>query len=396
MVEREGRAVRVRLTVGALAGVLGALAAVLLAFGAMASRSVEVYTAGELTGEYVDPPPGVHTLVLVGDIMPWDRASEYLRRHGAEYPYRATAPLLRTADLAVGNLEGPVSASAELRQKRDAYRVPPWTLQGLSWAGFDLVSLANNHVLDCGPEGLLETFRHLDAAGIGYFGAGSTRAAALEPKIVRVGPQRVALCGVVAGEKRLADGGTPAEALGREQVRGVARAYQEGEASSGTAVATDRSLDEMVRRAREGADVVVVFAHSGIRYHREPTPLQRQLAQAAIDAGADLVVGQHAQFWQPVELYRGKPILYGLGNFAFGSANRRADEGLLARVQLDAAGLDVVELFPLFINNRDETVQYESKVMRGRSAERALRRLTALSSAPLDVERGRAVLRLRR
>jgi poly-gamma-glutamate synthesis protein (capsule biosynthesis protein) len=263
----------------------------------------------------------------------------------------------------------------------------------LTWGGFDLVSLANNHLLDCGPEGLLETFGHLEEAGIDYFGAGATFDAAVTPRLASVGDQTVAFCGLLAIEERLADGSTPDEATGRKQVADLSR-FRGSETAPGTVIATDDHLVQMVTRARSQADIVVVSIHFGIRYHRSPTPLQRKLARAAIDAGADLVVGHHAHIWQPVELYRGKPILYGLGNFAFGSGNRRADEGLLARIQLDSEGLQAVELFPLHIRNRDDNVQYESKVMRGTSASRALRRLVRLSTAPLQIERGRGLLRL--
>ena len=88
------------------------------------------------------------------------------------------------------------------------------------------------------------------------------------------------------------------------------------------------------------------------------------MAYAAIDAGADIVAGHHIHTWQPMEVYKGKPIFYGLGNFAFGSRNRRAKEGLLIRAVFLEKALNRVEIFPLYVKNADPKINFQTKLMK--------------------------------
>jgi poly-gamma-glutamate capsule biosynthesis protein CapA/YwtB (metallophosphatase superfamily) len=165
----------------------------------------------------------------------------------------------------------------------------------------------------------------------------------------------------------------------------------------GTVIATPESVTALVQAVANHADLVVACLHFGIRYCRPPTTRQRALAQAAVLAGADLVVGHHAHIWQPVEVFQDVPIFYGLGNFAFGSANRRADEALLIRAVLDGARIAGVEIFPIYTKNRDPDVNYQPKVLGDRAAFDLIHRL-AVESADLGAcvvhSGGRGVLSL--
>jgi poly-gamma-glutamate synthesis protein (capsule biosynthesis protein) len=116
-----------------------------------------------------------------------------------------------------------------------------------------------------------------------------------------------------------------------------------------------------------------------------------------VEAGADLVVGHHAHIWQPAEVHRGVPIFYGLGNFAFGSANRRADEGLLIRATVDDGRFSGVEIFPVYTKKRDPDVNYQTKILQGAAAEDAIGRLARLSAdlgAEIVFDEGRGKLAL--
>jgi poly-gamma-glutamate capsule biosynthesis protein CapA/YwtB (metallophosphatase superfamily) len=362
------------------------------------SKPVSVYKAGELTAAGVALPPGRQSIAIVGDIMTWEDSRANLEEHGARYPFLAAAPLLQGAGLTVGNLEGPVAVKAKRGDSRYPYKVPPWTLEGLRWAGFDAVSFANNHVLDCGTAGMLETFGSLAAAGIPWFGAGRGPAEAEAPRVLALGGLKVAFVGFVAADAwfhEFEDSLKPG-AYGRME-RGMTRRFGVREGRPGAVIATSRTVARSVRAARGAADTVIAVFHFGIRYHREPDELERALAHAAVDAGADLVVGHHAHFWQPVELYKGRPIVYGVGNFAFGSGNRRADEGLLVRAVLEGGRMEAVELFPIDIENADDLVDFQPKVMKGASADGMLGRLASASrplGARIAIEKGRGVLRL--
>ena len=383
--KKKVRTVLVFLSLGALVG--------LVINRVMSCSFVQVYGVDELSAAQVAIPDGKQSIVFVGDIMTWDATEPYLERYGVNYPFEATAPLLQTATLTVGNLEGPIAVDAEPVKARYPYKVPPWTLAGLKWAGFDVVNLANNHPMDCREAGLLETFHYLDQAKLTYFGAGRNLPEARQPRIVRLGDLKIAFCGLVAGETYFHEHSDSLVPGGYERMQALLTAKLGARNDRpGTIIATEQSVVQMVRQARRIADLVVLFIHWGIRYHRPPTEFQKRVGHAAIDAGADIIVGHHAHFWQPVERYRGRPIIYGLGNFAFGSGNRRANEGLLARAILAAGRLREVQLYPLYIKNRDSKIRFQSKVMKGASADGLLHRLAELSNAPLAIANGRAVL----
>ena len=256
--------------------------------------------------------PGEAGLLFVGDLLPLqDR----------DYLTHATA-LITSADFAVGNLECPLSthgcrAPLKLddrgRALRNEYlfRAPPSQAQRLADAGFDALTLANNHTMDFGGEALLETLAQLDAVGIAHTGAGPDRAAAREPVVREVAGQTVALLAYVSAWTLPATDGFAAtdELAGTVFVGGS----PEGEPTQ----TTREMLRNDVRAAGKRADFVVVAFHWGTEGTDAPDPLPRRLARLCIDTGADLVVGHHPHKLHGIEIYRGRPIAYSLGNFAF-------------------------------------------------------------------------------
>lgn len=358
----------------------------------------DVYTQEELPAAFTQNEAQQRTIVFVGDIMTWNRSRPLIEEYGPGYPFAGTRSLLWNADLAVGNLEGPIATQAEPIDGDFRYRIPPFTLAGLTGAGLDVVGLANNHVADCGRKGMSETLGYVEQAGLQSFGGGYNQGEAWTPLVLKVGGTRVAFVGALDPETYFEDW---EEAQDEGDYERYERQMTERLAATanepGTVVATPESVAELVRRAARQADLVVACLHFGVRYHRPPTPRQRALAQAAVLAGADLVVGHHAHLWQPVEVFQGVPILYGLGNFAFGSANRRADEGILARIVLAENRIGMVELFPLNTKNRNPEVDYQSKVFEEPAAREVIEELARLSrpfNASIAFAEGRGVLQL--
>lgn len=330
---------------------------------------------------------------MVGDIMMGDRMLPVLSAKGLDYPFAALAPLLKSADLTVGNLEGPVAVESTLnRDLRFPYKVPPWTLQGLHEAGFDLLSLANNHLRDCGEDGVRETMGYVEAAGMTPFGAGDHETAS-RPAVVDLGGTRVAFVGVLGADTLIRDEAHAGEEdIFDDAHRWARRRLGTRGGRRGLVVATVDEVSDLVQEARSMADVVVVYAHWGIRYRRAPSALQRELAHAAIDAGADLVVGHHAHIWQPVERYRGRLIAYGLGNFAFGSRNRKARSGLVLRARMVRRRIERVELLFIDTSNVDPAMAYQPKPLVGADLRDALNELRATArGVDLRVEDDRAV-----
>ncbi len=243
------------------------------------------------------PPPasGVVTIGLVGDLMFARDVVTLMEEHGAGYPFERVTPLFRGVDVLIGNLEGTFTDRGERADKYYTFRAPPALASTLLRAGFDAVSLGNNHALDFGPVGLADTREVLDALGIAYFGAGQDQAEATRPLVLEAGGFRLALLGFSA----------------------VRSSVFAGESRPGVAEADYEAVIAAVQAATDEADFVVVALHFGTEYDPVPTDEQRLLARAAADAGAALVVGHHAHTLQPWERRGDALILYGLGNFVF-------------------------------------------------------------------------------
>jgi poly-gamma-glutamate synthesis protein (capsule biosynthesis protein) len=254
-------------------------------------------------------------LLFVGDIMMGGRVGELLEREGYDYPYRHVGAALREADLAVGNLENPITDRGEPADKTWTFRTSPLAVPALKESGFDVLSLANNHVLDYGTDGFLDTLRYLDEAGIGRVGGGIDADEAYLPYYTEVNGIRIACLGfshVVPEVGWKAGKNHP----------GVADMYD-----------TRRAV-ETIKAVREDADLVVVMVHWGIERAEEPEPYQVKKGREFIDAGADLVIGSHPHVLQGIESYQGKWIAYSLGNFIF-TVSGNADTRQSAMLQAD-------------------------------------------------------------
>ncbi|MBI2896903.1 MAG: CapA family protein [Deltaproteobacteria bacterium] len=283
-------------------------------------------------------------LALAGDFAPTDAAMKIIRRRGYRYPYEATARILRDADVSFANLEAPVTGSPEIfpLPKRWIYAVDPAATEAWRWLGLDVVSLANNHVTDHRDRGVLDTVRHLDAAGIAHVGAGAGEGAARRPVVFDVGGTRVGFLAYLED---------------RAQYNLYFRAFAVGD-GVGCARFGLRDLTEDVRRLRREVDVLVVSVHWGDNY-RPITASQREMARHLADLGVDVVAGHHPHDVQGVEV-RGKTvILYSLGNYAWGAIGHDTLRvGTIARIDLvprkgDApARLSAVELLPIVTQNR--------------------------------------------
>ena len=335
--------------------------------------SEEIFSAEGLA-EYLhtlkDPPPA---LITVGDIMLAGRTRRFITEHGPGYPFEGVLPILKRAPIVLGNLEGPFTRHSRQASRRNyTYRVKPKLAQSLKQAGINVVSLANNHLLDCGRQGVLDTVEALTNAGVAPLGAGASQREARTPFIGEVGDMRVGLLEYYWNQRCAATPSLPGGAMD----------------SPGTLEADIRGLRERVRR-------IVVTFHWGMPYEREPLPQDREKAHFAVECGADVVVGHHPHVVQPFEVYRGRLICYSIGNFAFGSGNSRA-EGVIVGIRFEDRRT-AVEIYPLYVKNRDPRISYQPKVLTGGAAERLLRRLADMSGKSgelLRIEKGRGMLDL--
>lgn len=247
-------------------------------------------------------PPGSITLGAVGDVSLAREVVDRMAVYGAAYPYALIAPAL-SSDIVLGNLEGALTDRGDPWPKGYNFRTPPQYAPGLRNAGFDVVSLANNHTLDYGVIGLQDTMAALDAVGVRYAGAGNDDAAARAPVMLEANGLRVAI---------LAYADSPTEGGGF-----AIRDWAAGPGTPGMAIGDPAVVAADVAAAKARADFVIVTAHAGSEYVNAPNATQRAIAEAALAAGADAYIGHHAHVVQPVEQRGGQFIAWGLGNFIF-------------------------------------------------------------------------------
>lgn len=296
------------------------------------------------------------SLSFVGDLLLGEYVDAVMQREGYDFLYKQSLLYLSEPDLTAGNLEHPVtSGGVPVAGTPYVFKGSPDALPALREAGFDVVSLANNHALDQGVEGMLDTMKHLDEAGISHMGAGSNDKEAFSPVIKEVRGIKIAYIGlsrVVPFASWKAD----------KNVAGVAETYE-----------TKRAV-AAIAKAKEQADIVVVMVHWGKERVDQPEPYQKDYARQYIDAGADLVIGSHPHVLQGFEMYKGKWIAYSLGNFIFTAFPKgtAGETGVLDAVCTKSGDCDMT-FHPMF------TVNAQPTPLEADAARALLDRLTAIS-----------------
>jgi poly-gamma-glutamate synthesis protein (capsule biosynthesis protein) len=238
-------------------------------------------------------PTAAVRMVWMGDIMLADGPGRLIA-HGQD-PFAAMAPLLKQADLRVGNLECVIASGGQRLHKPWTFRAQPRTLAVLR-RHLDVVSLANNHSGDFGKAAFRDMLNRLDQAGLPYFGGGRDLRQANAPRIIERQGLRIAL-------------------LGYNEM--FPRQFEAAEQTPGTAWADEEQMVAAVTAARSRADVVIPYLHWGQEHEPQAHARQRALARRLIAAGADAVVGTHPHVRQDTEVIDGKPVIYSLGNFVF-------------------------------------------------------------------------------
>lgn len=327
----------------------------------------------------VPPPPASAAplrVIAVGDIMLDGTARPVLAENGYDYPFAQVKRFFAGAQVVFGNLEGPLTdRGTPERDKTYIFRSPPDKVSAaLQRTGFTVVSLANNHTLDYGADGLAQTTEVLDRVGIAHAGAGANLAAARRPAILEAGGKRIA---VLAYSLTLPE------------------TFYAGRNRPGTAFGHEAQVRADVTAARRQADIVLVSFHWGQEGKTTPLDYQVALGRAAIDAGAAAVIGHHPHILQGVERYKDGVILYSLGNFTFGSYSKRAQVSAIAELRFDGDRVSELRLQPIRVDNFE--VQFQPRPLTGADAEPVVAQLAALSAernTALVSADGTALLRL--
>lgn len=240
-------------------------------------------------------------IAFVGDVMLGRLVADELGRRPPEYPWGDTLPLLRRADALVGNLEFVLADDgAPWPGKTFHFRADSRVVSSLEAAGFALVSVANNHVLDFGPDAALQSLATLAQRGIRFAGAGANADAARKPAVVRRNGLTIAMLAFTDNEP---DWEAGLESTG---VHHVPVDLHDPRAAG---------LFAAIARERDVADLIIVSAHWGGNWGVDVPRSHRSFARALVDAGADVVFGHSPHIVRGVEVFRGRPILYGAGDF---------------------------------------------------------------------------------
>jgi len=293
------------------------------------------------SSKIVLPEKKAISVVLVGDMM-LDRGVKYLvEKEGRptgpasgypdfRFPFLKIADELNKADIVFGNFEGPISDKGNKVGSIYSFRNDPKVIEGLKFAGFNVVSLANNHAFDYGREALEDTLLRLKDANIDYIGAGFDESEAYSPIVKEVRDTKIAFLAYtnLGPENWKATGNNS----------GIAWIFQDN----------FEKIREDIKKAKENCNILIISLHAGEEYQTEPTQFQIDFTKMAIDSGADIVIGHHPHVVQPNEVYNGGYIFYSVGNFVFDqSFSEETMKGLLLKVTVEDG--KIKEVIPIEI-----------------------------------------------
>ncbi len=270
-------------------------------------------------------------LAAVGDVVLDPNLGETSGFSSAVSPFTDVSGLLMVADLTIGNFEAALGDQGQPADKEFTFRAPREAVVSLESAGFDLLSLANNHAMDYGPQALLQGIDLLLERGIATVGAGQDEVTAHLPFIFRIDDLEIAFLSYV---------NVPVEWHGFDT-----QSWSASPTQPGVAWADPERIRSEVEAATYAADLVIVLLHSGNECIYQPSSVQEAAAYAAIEAGATLVLGHHAHVLQGIEFYAGGVIAYGLGDFTFPQCGTRF--GAIFNLWLDARGVRQLEVVPI-------------------------------------------------
>ncbi|HLB60962.1 MAG TPA: CapA family protein [Patescibacteria group bacterium] len=259
----------------------------------------------------------VRTVIATGDVLLARAVNlRMIRYNNFLWPFEKTADILRSADITVINLETPLIKNCPVTAEGMIFCGDQRNVEGLVFSGVDVVTIANNHIGNWGQQGVDDTVAILSNAGM--IPVGNTN-----PGMITIGDSRFTFLG-----------------------------YNDVGKQTGVRHVDDGTFEDDIRLAKQNADVVTVSFHWGVEYTHKPTGRQIDIAHRTIDAGADLVIGNHPHWVQPPEIYQGKLIVYSHGNFIFDQMwSQKTREGIVGRYTFYDDTLIDAEFLPVIIED---------------------------------------------
>ena len=255
-------------------------------------------------------------ILITGDFYGGDRLEEQVLRKDYDLIFNDFLPIIRKADIAITNLEAPLlKIGSPIKKTGPAIKVIPETINAIKYAGFNILTLANNHIMDYGEVGLQSTLRLCVENNIESVGVGETYIEASQTLFKKVNGLVIAFINMTENEWSTTNSETP----GAHPLNPIANFYK-------------------IKEAKGKADFVVVIVHGGHEMYHLPSPRMKETYRFFVDAGADVVVGHHTHCFSGFEIYNESPIFFSLGNFLFESKEKKSDlwySGYAVRFQLN-------------------------------------------------------------
>jgi len=271
-----------------------------------------------VSGFSAGPAAAEINILAAGDTCFANTLETIGKSRGYDYFFDGIKAHSQRADISFLNLETCVSKRGHPLPKKFTFRSDPGAVKALKRAGFSVVSVANNHSYDYGKDAFLDTLFYLEKAGVLSAGGGRNEVEAFSPALINIGSRKIAFFAFtdVLPSGFAAIGGKPGVASAKNHSRVI----------------------ETVRSWSQKADLTIVSLHWGKELSYYPQKRQVELAHRLIDAGVDIIFGHHPHVVQPVEIYKGKPVFYSLGNFIFSPGNESGRYSMIALVHVDYLG----------------------------------------------------------
>lgn len=280
-------------------------------------------------------------IFISGDFAPQLRVNDFIIKGDYHCLYNDMLPIIQSADYAITNLETPlIEKGSPISKTGPNLKAPIKSVEALKYAGFDMVTLANNHMMDYGEEGLASTINTCNENHIAHIGAGRNLEEASVIHYIELKHKKLAFINCCENEWSTTQGNAP----GCNPLDEVAIFYQ-------------------IQEAKSIADFVILIIHGGHETYELPSPRMKKLYHWFIDLGIDAVIGHHTHCFSGREIYKGKPIIYSLGNFIFDSKNRNSswNMGVAITITITKSVIQT-KLYPFYQCNETVGIQLYDEI----------------------------------
>ena len=295
--------------------------------------------------------------LAAGDINLAHWLTKIIEKEGNDYPFKHLKNQLFSADLVFSNLEAPFCEKGEPYPKNFVFKVPEKHIQVLKSGNINLVSLANNHILDYGLPCLSSTIQVLQNENIFYAGAGVDKKKASKPAVFEINNLKFAFFAYSMT---------------------LPKYFFATDSTGGTAYPHKKLLKDSISYYNDIVDYIIVSFHWGEELTALPKEYQQNYAHLSIDYGADVILGHHPHVLQGIEVYKNKIIVYSLGNFIFASYSNKAADSILLNLLFSKSGITDVKVDPINVNNYE--VQFIPQFLEGIKKSKVIEYLNQISN----------------